>query len=96
MKEPSINHIGSDTQKRKTAAPIEFTISEDLKTWAKEQGLQSGVLEKETARFLDYHRGKDTRFADWKAAWRNWMRNAKEWSKDKGDKSISNMMEGAL
>ena len=82
--------------KRATSVPQEFLLTEDLKTWAKEQGLSFGTLEKETPRFLDYHRAKGTTFKNWGAAWKNWMRNVKEWAKDKGDKSISSMMEGAL
>ena len=93
---PSIKPLAANTQKRKTEAPQEFLLTEDLKTWAKEQGLSFGTLEKETPRFLDYHRAKGTTFKNWGAAWKNWMRNVKEWSKDKGDKSINNMMEGAL
>lgn len=79
--------------KRATQAPKEFPIAEDLKTWAKEQGLKASTLEKETEKFLDYHRAKGSTFKDWNAAWRKWMRNVKEWAKDK---PVENMFEGAL
>lgn len=69
--------------KRATQAPKEFPISEDLKTWAKEQGLSLGVLENETAKFLDHHRAKGSTFKDWDAAFRTWLRNWKKWNQEK-------------
>lgn len=35
----------------------------------------------EVAKWLDHHRSKDSRFADWAAAWRTWERNAKDWGR---------------
>jgi len=44
---------------------------------------QPGMLERELARFRDYWTAKSGRTAakqDWQAAWRNWLRNADEWT----------------
>ena len=44
---------------------------------------QPGMLERELARFRDYWTAKSGRTAakqDWQAAWRNWLRNAEEWT----------------
>ena len=38
-------------------------------------------VEAELAKFADHHAAKGSVFADWHAAWRNWMRNAKEWAR---------------
>lgn len=55
-----------------TPAPDDFPITDDLRAWAAEKA--PGVdLDAETTRFLDRARAKDERFADWRAAWRNWM-----------------------
>lgn len=77
--------------KRATNTPDGFEITDDLKTWGKERGINLGVLENETEKFLDYHRAKGSTFKDWKAAWRKWMRNHKEWNKPKVSE-----FEGAL
>lgn len=80
---PITDSLNQGRTKRASTAPDEFEITDDLKTWAKEQGLSLGVLENETAKFLDHHRAKGSTFKDWKAAWRKWMRNHKEWNKPK-------------
>lgn len=38
-------------------------------------------IEKEAAKFRDYHRARDSRFADWNAAWGTWVRNAEDYKK---------------
>lgn len=41
----------------------------------------------ETEKFLDHHRAKGSKFLDWEAAWRNWMRRAIEWAPHRGSKA---------
>lgn len=54
-----------------------------------------GRLERERARFRDYWMGKAGRSAakmDWQATWRNWLRNADDWNKDKQNGQSGNQM----
>lgn len=69
-------------QKARTRAttPDEFVLTENLRQWGKENGLNENTLRKETEKFLDHHRSKGNAFKDWDGAWRNWMRKAMEWS----------------
>lgn len=61
---------------QKTGTPDEFDISQNLREWAEKKEIDID-LKLETEKFLDYHRAKGNSFANWDAAWKNWMRNAK-------------------
>lgn len=65
-------------RKPETTTPDEFPLDLSRRGWFKDQGLeQLGVkISFETAQFLDHHRAKGSRFRDWDAAWKTWMRNA--------------------
>lgn len=52
----------------------------------KQQGLSIDV-EVEADRFRDHHTSRDTRFRDWSAGWRTWVRNAAEFAKARGGAS---------
>jgi hypothetical protein len=61
-------------------APSQFEITEPMWSWAREQGVPHARVETETAKFLDHHKAKGSKFADWDAAWRKWMRNSVEFA----------------
>lgn len=61
------------TAKRKTPAPDHLPVTESMRTLAREKGF-TGDLAELTATFLDHHRAKGNTFADWTAAWKNWLR----------------------
>ncbi|HEX8106727.1 MAG TPA: hypothetical protein VF516_03315 [Kofleriaceae bacterium] len=63
-----------------TSAPEAFEITEPMWSWAQEQGVPHARVEPETAKFLDHHKAKGSRFKDWDAAWRTWMRNSVEFA----------------
>ena len=67
-----VNTVGS--AKRRTQLPGDFAPSEAGKRLADEKGLS---LAAELQRFSDYHAGKGSVMADWQAAWRTWVGNAK-------------------
>ena len=70
----------SPAQKRGTRLPDDFTVTDEMVIWARRE--TPGVDGRyETAKFIDYWRGKsgkDATKTDWPATWRNWMRKAAE------------------
>lgn len=69
---------------RKSSCPQEFPITEAMASWARENNIGADLKE-QTARFLDHHASKGSKFVDWTRAWQNWMRNSKEWAKPQAD-----------
>lgn len=71
----------STRQRRATPTPNEFEITPALSDWATANGVSQSILASETEKFLDHWRAKGGSFKDWDAAWRKWMRNARDWTK---------------
>jgi hypothetical protein len=63
-------------KKKETSTPEKFEVTPEMFAWAVEQGLSEIRIKPETENFLDRNRSKDTKYTDWIAAWRTWMRNA--------------------
>jgi hypothetical protein len=63
-----------------TMVSEDFEITPHLKEWAIKGGYEHIDLGKETAKFIDHHAAKGTRFKDWDRAWQKWIRQADEWS----------------
>jgi len=63
---------------RSTVLPHEFVPNEKAEMLAHEMGLN---LANQQAAFEDYHTAKGSTFIDWQAAFRNWLRNAKRFSR---------------
>lgn len=61
--------------KRRSRIPNEFFPSENGVAKARSLGL---MLDVELTKFRDYHQGKGTLMADWDAAWRTWIGNARQ------------------
>lgn len=81
---PSINPLlGSDESeqqnktKRASQIPDEFQPTSDHLELAKELGINLGY---EFPQFVDYHKSKGSKFKDWNAALRNWIRNARKFA----------------
>jgi|SRR5215213_1325861 len=68
---------GKAKREGKTGPPDGFPLTPDLLSWAAEHAPHVN-LALETDAFLDWNRRKRKRRtdADWKLAWKNWMRNA--------------------
>jgi hypothetical protein len=64
--------------KRGTKAPKHFDLDAEHYDAAETMGFTTQQTVDETARFLDWHRAKGTTHVDWTAAWRNWMRKARD------------------
>ena len=64
---------------RGSRLPDGFEVSAEMREWAVENGMTSGTISNETAKFVDYWKSKpgaDGRKTDWNATWRNWMRKS--------------------
>jgi hypothetical protein len=77
---PSRGNGKGKRKREESPVPDPFDVSEGMAHWAVEHGVPSETLQAQTEKFLDHHRAKGTRFKDWAAAWRTWMRNAVEYA----------------
>lgn len=66
-------------QRSRTGRPDPFEVTDAMRDWAKAQTPAVDV-DAETLQFVDHHDAKGSRFRDWVAAWRTWMRNAQRYS----------------
>lgn len=78
--EPTKPKLNGHKRLAETPAPDSFEVTEPMWAWAQGQGVPHQRIEPETAKFLDHHKAKGSRFIDWGAAWRTWMRKAVEFS----------------
>ena len=69
-------------KEKKTTAPKDFTVSPEIIALAKNRGWPEPTQEL-VEHFLDWHKSHGSLFADWDAALRNWLRNAKVYTQDK-------------
>jgi len=85
FKEPSIEPsrtVIATKQKRaqsKNLIPEDFGISERLASWASKSGYTVEQMESQLERFRNNAAMKQHRYADWDAAFQNWMANARDW-----------------
>ncbi len=71
-----------------TRIPEDFTLTEELKLWAKEHA-PDVVIAVETAQFVDHWiaaSGTNSVKKNWTAAWRTWMRNSQKWSTERSSR----------
>ncbi|MDP5182153.1 hypothetical protein QOZ88_05850 [Blastococcus sp. BMG 814] len=72
---------GAATDRRGTRLPDDFAVSDEMRSWAAEQGWADRWVDSVTERFVDYWRakaGRDATKTDWPATWRNWLRREAE------------------
>lgn len=83
---PSKKSSSKKETKRSTAMPNSWPSAADL-AWARGHWNDAGRadlidrIDAEAARARDHHAAKGSKFLNWSAAWRNWSRNAVEFSK---------------
>jgi hypothetical protein len=65
----------ADRKKPLTEVPENWQPSDADRSYAEQAGWSPRRITDEVPRFVDHHRKKDDRFADWHAAWRTWVRN---------------------
>lgn len=84
IKEPSgkLRERGGEngTAARRAPSPVPrpFPLSEEMRRQAESYGVPSEFVDFETDKFIDHFAQSETRKVDWLAAWRNWMRRAKD------------------
>lgn len=61
-----------------TPVPENFEISDDMRSWADENGITVDLL-LATKKFLAHNAAKGSTFKDWEQAWRTWMLREQEW-----------------
>lgn len=71
--------------KRKTKIPENFWINDSMRDWAKQNAIRSDI-DRETSKFVDHFLSKGEVRLDWVGSWRNWMRNADEYTAAKQPK----------
>ena len=85
-REPEENRKIVTRRSQKTAAPQSWRPDEKTIQELKDKYPKIEVGE-QVDMFLDYHRSKGSKFADWTAAFRNWIRNAERYrQQNTGDK----------
>lgn len=64
-------------RKRAVPPPESMPITDEMRDWAAEHAPDVRLVV-QTAKLLDWARGKGEKKQDWVAAWRNWMRSEQE------------------
>lgn len=85
-KEIQLNTLGENSPQTKTRKKNSVTFPDDFKAKEDHEKLARSLsvnLSLEFHQFKDYHLAKGSKFADWDAALRNWIRNAAKYSKSK-------------
>ena len=66
----------------KSTLPPGFTISDSVKRWAKDEGIDGKVdIKHQLELFKDYHVAKGSKFADWNRALQVWLRRSVEYAR---------------
>lgn len=63
----------------------DFSLTVEMQAWAREK-FPDIDHQKETEKFIDHARANNRKQVDWQAAWRNWIRKADEFSKQRQTK----------
>lgn len=78
-------HTDTDTNTESACAsrfaPKGFQPTREMQDWAISEGFLLAEISDETEKFKDYERPR--RIKDWNSAWRNWMRKALEFRKER-------------
>lgn len=77
-KEPSKEPPELSRAKRPHRLPDDFTVTDELRTWARGKGMSDTQIDFETEKFETYWRGSGKAKSNWAQAWRNWMLTAIE------------------
>ncbi len=82
---PDLRSNGHAIKKVAKEFPGEMIYDDSVKSHWADHGIDPAI---EFAKFRDYHLARATKFIDWKAAWRNWARNAIKYQEDRHVRSL--------
>ena len=83
----SNNNIITSKPSRGTQIGDDFEVTSEMVRWVQDNNLGHIDIMSETDKFIDYNKGKGNVGKDWKATWRNWIRNANKYSKERAGKT---------
>jgi len=63
--------------------PEKFEVTPKMFDWACEQGIPEDKIKIETEQFVDRNKSLGSKYIDWNAAWRTWMRNSVKFAKQR-------------
>ena len=70
---------------RGTRLPADFAVTDEMRSWAREKGLDDAAINEETEKFREWwpaQPGQKGVKADWQLTWQTWIRRAIEQPKD--------------
>jgi len=73
---------------KKCPLPSNFSVTDEMIAYAKKNGA-NGNLENLTEDFRLYHRKKGSKFVDWGAAWKTWIRNDLKWNPPEKSRTLT-------
>ena len=78
-------------ESKRTGWPVDLVLDQDLITIAAEKGFGAERANVMFERFRNHHQAKGSEFANWTAAWRNWVFNQVQFdAKDRAAAPVSN------
>ncbi len=63
--------------------PQDFTISNDLWDWTAQKGYSRELVEREFEKFCNRNKAKGEKYADWEAAFQNWLIKGQEFASER-------------
>lgn len=72
------------SKRASTAMPEGLALDDAMRKFAGDRGYAGVNVERMFERFLNHHRAKGSRFADWQAAWRTWVGNQVQFDTQRG------------
>jgi hypothetical protein len=88
VQEKNKSQKNNSRKQQLTEFPPAFGLSDKMKQYALEKNPNLDV-EEEFEKFRDYHLAKGSKFKDWEAAFRTWVRNTVKWN-NKGNAANKN------
>jgi hypothetical protein len=76
---PETTSVAPKRKKQATTLPDQWHPNDDTLDWMTANKFVYEDLERELPKFKDHHAAKGNRFVDWNLAFKNWLRNSKEW-----------------
>lgn len=80
--------------KRSTQISENFTITDSLREWGERERFTMEQLQYQVPQFIDHHTSEGTTKKDWDAAFRTWMRNARQWNRLDPRPTVTQMPNG--